>query len=149
MALNHVAKQSGFFKIGSSVFNSQFLSHGNLHVVDVAAVPNGLKNPVGKAEDQKILNRFLAQIMVDPVNILLAKCARDHTVKLPGAGQVASKRFFENDSCPVLFRVLGLRKAGAAKMLHDNRKKTGRRSQIKKPIARRAIVAVKLIEKLD
>jgi hypothetical protein len=42
-------------------------------VVDVVAVPERLEDGVGEAEDQQVLHRLLAQVVVDAVDLLLVE----------------------------------------------------------------------------
>ena len=69
------------------------LGHGDLHVVDIVAVPQRLKDGVGKAEGQDILDRLLAQIVVDAVDLVLVEHGVDLLVEVagrsPGRGRTA------------------------------------------------------------
>ena len=47
------------------------LIDGDLHMVDVIAVPDRLEHAVGEAQHQDVLHRLLAEIMIDPVDLLL------------------------------------------------------------------------------
>jgi hypothetical protein len=46
------------------VLQAHFLGHGDLHVIDVVAVPDRLKDGVGKTREQDVLNRLLPQVMI-------------------------------------------------------------------------------------
>src|SRR5271169_3924952 len=105
MALNHVPEKPGFLKVRRAVFHPQFLGHGYLNVVDIPAVPEWLKNSVGKSKDQKVLNGFLAQVMVDSVNILLPEDTGDDAIEFARAAEIAPERFFDDDAGPVFFRI--------------------------------------------
>ena len=77
MVLDHVAQQSGLFVVGAAILYTQFFRHGNLHVIDIAPVPERLKDSVGEPEHQQILHRFLAQIVVDAVDLIFFEHAGD------------------------------------------------------------------------
>ena len=47
---NHVAQGPGRIVVAAAGFHTDGFSYGDLHVIDVAAVPNGLEDSVGKAE---------------------------------------------------------------------------------------------------
>ncbi len=51
------------------MFNTQGFRDGNLHMVDVLAVPHRFKNAVGESEDQNVLNGFFSQVMIDAINL--------------------------------------------------------------------------------
>jgi hypothetical protein len=51
------------------------LGHGDLHVVDVEAVPDRLVNRVGETEIDQVLHRLLAEIMVDAEDVALGEGA--------------------------------------------------------------------------
>jgi hypothetical protein len=82
----------------------------NLNMVYKIAVPDRLKNRVGKPEHQDILDRFLSEVMVDAVYLPLGKTCLDYAVKLVGALEVSAEWLFDNE--PDFF---ALGEAGAGK----------------------------------
>ena len=52
------------------------LGHGDLHVVDVIAVPQRLEDAVGEPEHHDVLDRLLAEIMVDAIDLALSPARR-------------------------------------------------------------------------
>jgi len=42
---------------------------GDLHMVDIFAIPDRFEDAVGKAHDHQILDSFFAQIVVDPEDL--------------------------------------------------------------------------------
>ena len=44
-----------------------------LHVLDVLPVPDGLEAHVGEAEDEQVHHELLAQVVVDPVDLVLSE----------------------------------------------------------------------------
>jgi len=58
--LHYIANGADFFVEGAAALHAEFLGHGDLHVLDIVAIPNGLEKGVGEAEIQKILYRLLA-----------------------------------------------------------------------------------------
>jgi len=69
MILHHVAQGASLVVIVTALFHPHGFSHSDLHLIDIAPVPDGLEERVGKAEGKDILYRFLAEIMIDPVNL--------------------------------------------------------------------------------
>ena len=72
MILHHVAHRARLFKISPAPFHANVLAHRHLHVLDRLAVPQLLKQRVGKPEHHDVLHRLLAQIVVNPENLPLA-----------------------------------------------------------------------------
>ena len=84
-------------------------------------VPDRLKNGVGKAKDEHILNGFLGQIMVNAKNLFFLEGGVQDLVKLQGTFQVTTKRFFNHDSGPAVLAVSFFCKICPAQEVGDNR----------------------------
>ena len=67
-------------------------------MIDIFVVPDRLKNAVGKPQDHDVLDRFLAQIMVDPEDLGLVKDLSDDRINLPGRLKVSPDGLLHNDS---------------------------------------------------
>src|SRR5207249_2510247 len=63
--LNHVAHHTGFFVVGAAVLHAELSRRGDLHVVDVASIPDGLEDAGADAEHQQVLHRLFAEIMIE------------------------------------------------------------------------------------
>ena len=61
--------------VAAAPLHAELLGHRDLHVVDVAPVPDRLEDAVGEAEDQDVLDRLLAEVVVDAVDLVLAQDA--------------------------------------------------------------------------
>ena len=72
MVLDHVAQHAGLVVVAAALADVDFLGHGDLHVVDVVAVPHRLENRVGEPQHEQVLHRLFAEIVVDAVDLLLA-----------------------------------------------------------------------------
>ena len=70
-------------------------------MIDVAAVPDGLKNSVGETKSQNVLNGFFAQIMVDPINLSFVGNLQQLLVQIFRAFEVMPEGFLDNHSPPV------------------------------------------------
>src|SRR6266403_1446128 len=66
---DHVAEGTGGIVVAPTFFYADGLRDRNLNVVNVPPVPDGLEDSVGEAEGQNVLDGFLAQVVVDPVNL--------------------------------------------------------------------------------
>ena len=72
---HHVAQSARFIVVAAAILHAHSFSDGDLHVIDVAAVPDGLEDSVGETENQDVLYCFFAQVMVDAVDLLFLKPA--------------------------------------------------------------------------
>ena len=82
--------------IVGAFFDADRLGHGDLHVVDEVAIPQGLDQGVGEAENQQVLHRLLAEKVIDTVDLLLAKMLVQQLVQHPRRFDVFAKRFFDH-----------------------------------------------------
>ena len=57
--------------VRAATLDADLLGHGDLHVVDVLPVPQRLEDAVGEAEDEQVLDRLLAEVVVDAIDLLL------------------------------------------------------------------------------
>ena len=67
-------------------------------MVDKVAVPNRLKQPIGKAEGENILRWLLAEKMVDPEDLIFGKHLVQLAVQLHGRLQIDAERLFHDDT---------------------------------------------------
>ncbi len=51
--------------------DAELFVDGDLDVVDMVAIPDRFEHAVGKAQHQDVLDGFLAEVMIDPVDLLL------------------------------------------------------------------------------
>jgi len=64
-------------------------------MVDMAGVPQRLKQDICKSQGEQVLDGFLAEIMVNSENPVLAKGAGDGIVNVPACVQRDTKRLFK------------------------------------------------------
>ena len=95
MVLDDVAQGAGRLVEAAPLLHPERLGHGDLHVVDVAAVPERLEDGVGEAQGQDVLDRLLPEVVVDPVDLRLVEGLVQGGVELPGRcpgpGRTASR----------------------------------------------------------
>ena len=82
MVLQHVADGAGLLVVRSPALHAERLGDRDLQVVDGVAVPHTLEERVGEAENQDVLDRFLAQEVVDPEDLGLVEHAAKDGVEL-------------------------------------------------------------------
>ena len=74
MILDDVAQSPGAVVEGASApFHAYRLGGRDLDVIDELPVQQGLEDRVAETEGQQILYRFLAQVMVDSVDLVLVE----------------------------------------------------------------------------
>ena len=71
MVRHHVAQRAGGVIEAAAMADAELLVDGDLDVVDVVAIPDRLEHAVGEAQHQDVLHRLLAEIMIDPVDLVL------------------------------------------------------------------------------
>src|SRR5450631_2651135 len=119
MVLHHVADRARRVVVGAAPLDAERLGDGDLHVIDMGAVPYGLEQCVGQSQRHQILDSLLAQIMIDAKNIALEEHGAEIVVDRGGAGSVLADWLFHDDARA------GCRKAVGAKPLCDRSKKIG------------------------
>ena len=65
MVLDHVADAADLVIEAAAAFDAEILGHGDLHAFDEIAVPDRLEEGIGEAEIEQVLDRLLAEIVVD------------------------------------------------------------------------------------
>ncbi len=100
VVLHHVAHRAGLVVIGAAPVHPHGFGHRDLDMVDVLGLPQRFEQDVGKADGHQVLDGFLAQVMVDPVDLRLGKVAGQRFVQRARAGQVAAKGFLQDDPAP-------------------------------------------------
>ena len=73
MVLDHVAHGAGLLVVSRASFDTQLLRHGDLNALDMVAIPERLEEGVREAEDEQVLHRLLAEVVVDAVDLRLVE----------------------------------------------------------------------------
>ena len=97
MILHHVAQRADTVIIGYAPFQPHGLAHRDLDMVDRGGIPQRLEHDIAEAQRQQVLDRFLAQIMVDAENLLFGEHRADAVIDLLGRSQVLADRLFHRD----------------------------------------------------
>ena len=91
-------KRTGLVVVPASTAHAQRLRRGDLHVVDAVGVPQRLEEGVGESGHQQVLHALLAEVVVDPEDLVLLEHRTDGVVDLERRGQVAADRLLEDQS---------------------------------------------------
>src|SRR4029077_17609525 len=78
----------------------------DLHMVDVAIVPEGLEDTVAETEHQQVLHRLLAAVVIDAVDLPFGENALNLRIHGLRRFEIMSKRLFNDDAAPTPIRFL-------------------------------------------
>ena len=100
MVLDDVAQRPGLVVELAPPLEPDRLGDRDLDRVDVAAVPDRLEQPVAEPEDGEVLDGLLAEVVVDPIDLLLGEDLADLSIQRLGRGGVESERLLDDDARP-------------------------------------------------
>ena len=104
------------------------------------AVPELLENGIGEAEHQNILNRLLAQVMIDAEDLFLVRIPRQFGVQLSRRQEVVAERFLHDDALLGIARFAFVQQTGVVQLLHDLAELARRCGEIKQKVAAQFLV---------
>ena len=73
VVLHHVAQRAGLLVVAGARADALLLGHGDLHVIDVLLVEQRLEDAVGEAQHQDVLDRLLAEVVIDAEDLPLVE----------------------------------------------------------------------------
>lgn len=72
--LQDVAQRSGFVVVAAAAgFDALRFGDGDLHMIDVIAIQQWLEDRIAAAEQQDVLHCFLAEVVIDAEDLILAE----------------------------------------------------------------------------
>jgi predicted dinucleotide-utilizing enzyme len=83
MILDHVADGTGRIVEEAAALDAEILRHGDLHALDMVAIPERLQKRIREAEVQHVMHRPLPEAMIDAESRRLVECAEQDSVELP------------------------------------------------------------------
>mmetsp|Transcript_20975 Transcript_20975/g.80885 ORF Transcript_20975/g.80885 Transcript_20975/m.80885 type:complete len:425 (-) Transcript_20975:404-1678(-) len=113
VVLDHVAQRAGAVVERTARADAELLGQRDLDVGDAFAAPQRFEQCVAEAQRHQVLNRRLAEVVVDAEGLGLGEDAAHRAVDLLGTGQVVTQRFFEHHTH------LGVVQADRAELLAD------------------------------
>ena len=143
MVLNDVARRADGVVVAGPGSDTDVLGHRDLDVVDVALVPQRLEHRVGEPQRQDVLHRLLAQVVVDPEDVIGTHDASHEIIELSGAGAVVPEGLLNDHAAPGLSRLL--HEPGAGDALGDGGEPPRRDRQVEGSVAARAPGGVQVI----
>jgi hypothetical protein len=100
VVLDDVAGGADAVVVPGAAADADVLGHGDLHVVDVVGVPDGLEHLVGETQGQQVLDRLLAQVVVDAEHRVGGEDLLDDGVEFLGRRQVVAERLLDDHPPP-------------------------------------------------
>ena len=134
------------FVEAAAALDADGLGGRDLNVVDMVAVPERLEDAVGEAQHQDVLDRFLAEEVIDPVDLVFGQHLEDLRVEGLGRGKVVPERLFDDHPPPCFVRLSG--ETGAAELLDDRAKEPVGDCQIEQHIGRAVLLPALLGQQL-
>ena len=98
MVLHHVAQLTHSVVISPPPFDPHLFRNGNLNMIDTTLIPLGIDKAIGKSQHQKVLDRLLAQVMINPVDILLIDKLSQCFIDLSRRIEAFTNRLFKDDT---------------------------------------------------
>ena len=123
MGDDHVAEGAGLLVEAGAARDGERLGDVDLDVVDVISVPDRLEEAVGEAQGEDVLDRLLAEEVVDAEDVRLAEDGVHGRVELLRAREIDAERLLDDDA-----RALG--EAGLAEHRHDPGKRRRRDGEV-------------------
>ena len=100
VVLHHVADDPELVEVSAAALRPERLLEGDGDAGDVVAVPGGAEDHVAEAETDQVLDHLLAQVVVDPVELVLGEEALQVVAEVRRARRVLPERFLHNDPGP-------------------------------------------------
>ena len=129
-------------EIAAPAFHAHGFGYGNLYVIDVAAVPDGLENSVGETERHDVLDGLFTQIMIDAIDLLLVGELEQFLIEGFGRFQVVTERLFDHHPTPVV--VVLLHQAGGRELFNNRTEEARSRRHVKEHVLMGGVIAVDL-----
>ncbi len=104
VVLHDVAQRAGGLVERPAAFDADGFGRRDLHVVDVVAIPDVLEDAVREAEDEDVLHRLLAQVVIDAEDLVFVEDLVDVIVQRAGAGQVVAEGLLDDGADPAVLR---------------------------------------------
>ena len=118
------------------------LGDRDLDVVDELPVPDRLEDAVREPQRQHVLHRLLAEVVVDPEDLVLPEPAVQQLVELARRREVVAERLLDDQPHPALLR------PPLADLGHRGRERLRRHGEVVEAVAAGAALGVELLEHL-
>ena len=96
MVLHHVPQGAGCFVVPGAFLDADCLRRCDLNAGDVVAVPDRFEDRVGEPQNHDVLDGFLAEVVVDPEDLILLAAGLHDAVEGLGTAVIAPERLFDD-----------------------------------------------------
>ena len=145
VVLDHVAGGADAVVVAGPATDADVLGHGDLHVVDVVGVPDRLEQLVGEAHRQDVLDRLLAEVVVDPEDRARREDVAEDAVELAGRLEVVAERLLDHHPAPRAVALLG--QAVLLELPDDGAEEARRDREVEGVVAAGAPLLVELLDR--
>ena len=150
---HHVAQRARCVVVPAAAFHTDRLGHRDLHIVDVAPVPDRLEHAVAEAEHQDVLHGLFAEVVIDAEDLVFAQGLAQVAVELLGRIEIDAERLLDDHTPPAMrggiTRTLAFaHQTRSTELLDDGREVLGRGGQVKETVAARAVALLGVEELL-
>lgn len=145
VVLDDVTRGADAVVVTGPAADADVLGHRDLHVVDVTAVPDRLPHRVGEAQRQDVLDRLLAEVVVDPEDLVRREDVVHELVELLRALQVVAERLLDDGAPPAAVLLVG--QPVLLELLDDLGEELRRDGQVEGEVAARALRLVQLLDR--
>ncbi len=124
VVLHHVAQRAGMVVEARAAADADRLRHRDLHAADVRRLPQRPEDRVAEAQHHQVLHGFLAEIVVDPIDLRFLEVLADRVVDRLRGREIVAQRLFEDDARVRVDEVRG------RQVVADRREQLRRRRQV-------------------
>ncbi|GBC90332.1 hypothetical protein HRbin14_01067 [bacterium HR14] len=98
MVLHHIAQGARLIVVAGAPLQPGGLRRGNLHMLHMVAVPQRLQQQVRKPKHENVLNGLLAQVVVNPENLLFAPVGAYLLIQSASAFNIVAEGLLDHQS---------------------------------------------------
>ena len=102
VALKHVAQDAAGVVIAGPFADRHLFRDRNLHVIDIAPIPKRLEHRICETKYENVLHRIFAEVVIDPVDLLLAELFVQLLVDVLGRFQIAAEWLLNHDAAEAI-----------------------------------------------
>jgi hypothetical protein len=100
MVLDHIADDSIVVKVTPPAFRAKRFSKDDLHIAHKVSAEERLEDKVCKAKHCQVLHQLLAEVVVDPENLIFCEHFFQVGIELPTALKVTAEGLLNYHPCP-------------------------------------------------
>ena len=97
VVLHHVAQRAGLVVETRAAAHADRFRDRDLHALDIRRLPQRAENRIAEAQHHQVLHGFLAEVVVDPVDLRFVEMLADRRVDFLRGRQIVAQRLFEHD----------------------------------------------------